>query len=504
MNTQRRLTFWQLWNLSFGYVGIQFGFALQNANVSRIFETLGAKVENIPMLWIAAPIAGLVIQPLVGHMSDRTWNSWGRRKPYFSVGAVLSSLALLIMPNSPTLWIAAGMLWMLDASINVTMQPFRALIGDTVPGEQRTAGFAVQTFFIGASSVIASLCPYVLTKCLHIANTAPPGQIPPSVKWSFYVGGVAFLATVLWTVLTVREYSPEEQRAFNPSRGPDAVSKDSGGASSNTGGDYWRGAMLLGAGGCCTYLVWVQQWYAGLYILSVGLVLYGALRIAAARSARAGRQGGIIEIVRDFQNMPDTMKRLALVTMLTWFALFSMFIYSTAAVTSYHFGTTDPSSERYNTAANWVGVLMAVYNGVAALVTFLLPVLARAIGRVRTHVICLVIGGLGLMSMYVFRDPTMLLVSLTAVGIAWASLLTVPYAILSSAIPYSKMGVYMGLFNVFVVIPQILASATLGLLVRTVFHGQAIYAIVLGGAAMVLAAVVMAFVKDDSSGVQVA
>src|SRR5260221_10900733 len=249
MNTQRRLTFWQLWNLSFGYVGIQFGFALQNANVSRIFETLGAKVENIPMLWIAAPIAGLAIQPLVGHMSDGTWNSWGRRKPYFSVGAVLSSLALFIMPNSPTLWIAAGMLWMLDASINVTMQPFRALIGDTVPAEQRTAGFAVQTFFIGASSVIASLCPYVLTKWLHIANTAPPGQIPPSVKWSFYVGGVAFLATVLWTVLTVREYSPEEQRGFNPSRGPDAASNDSGGGSSDTGRDCRRGAILLAAGG---------------------------------------------------------------------------------------------------------------------------------------------------------------------------------------------------------------------------------------------------------------
>jgi len=504
MNTQRRLTFWQLWNLSFGYVGIQFGFALQNANVSRIFETLGAKVENIPMLWIAAPIAGLVIQPLIGHMSDRTWNSWGRRKPYFSVGAVLSSLALLIMPNSPTLWIAAGMLWMLDASINVTMQPFRALIGDTVPAEQRTAGFAMQTFFIGASSVIASLCPYVLTKWLHIANTAPPGQIPPSVKWSFYVGGAAFLATVLWTVLTVREYSPEEQRGFNPSRGPDAASKDSGGGSSDAGRDYGRGATLLGAGGCGTYLVWAQQWYAGLYILSVGLVLYGALLIAAARSSKAGRQGGIIEIVRDFHNMPDTMKRLALVTMLTWFALFAMFIYSTAAVTSYHFGTTDPSSERYNAAANWVGVLMAVYNGVAALVTFLLPLIARAVGRVKTHVACLVIGGLGLMSMYVFRDPAMLLVSLTAVGIAWASLLTVPYAILSGAIPYAKMGVYMGLFNVFVVIPQILASATLGLLVRTVFHGQAIYAIVLGGAAMVLAAIVMAFVKDENSGVQAA
>jgi maltose/moltooligosaccharide transporter len=504
MNTQPRLTFWQLWNLSFGYVGIQFGFALQNANVSRIFETLGAKVENIPILWIAAPIAGLVIQPLVGHMSDRTWNTLGRRKPYFSVGALLSSAALLIMPNSPTLWIAAGMLWMLDASINMTMQPFRALIGDTVPAEQRTAGFAVQTFFIGVSSVIASLCPYVFTKWLHIANTAPPGEIPPSVKWSFYVGGVAFLATVLWTVLSVREYSPEEQRNFNPVRGPVATLNGSGGGSSDSRGDYWHGAMLLGAGLGCTYFVWAQQWYAGLYILSLGLALYGVLQIAAARSAGAGTRGGIVEIVHDFQNMPDTMKRLALVTMLTWFALFAMFIYSTAAVSNYHFGTTDPSSDRYNAAANWVGVLMAVYNGVAALVTFLLPMIARAVGRVKTHVACLVIGGLGLMSMYVFRDPTMLLISLTAVGIAWASLLTVPYAILSGAIPYAKMGVYMGLFNVFVVIPQILASATLGLLVRTIFHGQAIYAIVLGGAAMVLAAIVMAFVKDDNSGVQAA
>src|SRR4051794_31628575 len=227
MRKKPQLNFWQLWNMSFGYVGIQFGFALQNANVSRIFETLGAKVENIPILWIAAPVAGLLVQPIIGHISDKTWNRMGRRKPYFLVGAVLSSLALLLMPNSPALWVAAGLLWMMDASINVTMQPFRAFVGDMLPDEQRTTGFAVQTFFIGVSSVFASIAPYLFTRFLHIANTAPEGQIPPSVKWSFYVGGIAFLVTVLWTVLRVKEYSPEEQERFNSRENSSAALEES-------------------------------------------------------------------------------------------------------------------------------------------------------------------------------------------------------------------------------------------------------------------------------------
>ncbi len=497
MTRKPRLEFWQLWNMSFGYVGIQFGFALQTANISRIFETLGAKVENIPILWVAAPISGLLIQPIIGHMSDKTWNRLGRRKPYFLAGAILSSLALILMPNSPTLWIAAGMLWIMDASINITMQPFRAFIGDMLPDEQRTKGFAVQTFFIGASSVIASACPYLFTRWLHIANTAPAGEIPPSVKWSFYIGGIAFLLAVLWTIFKVREYSPEELERFGD--GTESGAREDNDLQLDARSCTRQGGFLLVAGLAFTWLVRAMDWYQGLYILSLGTAFYGILELVAARRHNRGSTGGMVEIVADLRNMPTTMKQLALVTMLTWFALFAMFIYSTSAVTSYHFGSTDTTSELYNTGANWVGVLMAVYNGVAALVAFLLPVLARKVGRVATHVVCLIIGGIGLMSMYAFKDPMLLLISMTAVGIAWASLLTMPYAILSSAVSHKKMGVYMGMFNLFVVIPQILASAVLGLLVRTVFHGQAIYAIVLGGAAMVLSGLLMAFVKDRNA-----
>ncbi len=503
MRKKPQLDFWQLWNMSFGYVGIQFGFALQNANVSRIFETLGAKVENIPILWIAAPVSGLLIQPIIGHMSDKTWNRMGRRKPYFLAGAILSSLALLLMPNSPALWIAAGMLWIMDASINVTMQPFRAFIGDMLPDEQRTQGFAVQTFFIGASSVVASIAPYLFTKWLHIANTAPEGQIPPSVKWSFYIGGIAFLLTVLWTVFRTKEYSPEEQEQFSAAEcTPAPVENAHSEATLNARACYTQGAVLLVLGVVFTYVVKALSWYQGLYILSFGITVYGLLQLIAGKRSSVGKTDGMVEIIQDLQNMPATMKQLAVVTMLTWFALFAMFIYSTSAVTSFHFGSTDPKSALYNNGANWVGVLMAVYNGVAALVAFLLPAVARKAGRVATHVICLIIGGAGLMSMYAFSNPNMLLLSMTAVGIAWASLLTIPYAILSSAVSHKKMGVYMGMFNLFVVIPQILAAAVLGLLVRTVFHGQAIYAIVLGGAAMILSGLFMAFVKDSVSETQ--
>jgi maltose/moltooligosaccharide transporter len=498
MKTKPQLSFWQLWNMSFGYVGIQFGFALQNANVSRIFETLGAKVDNIPILWIAAPVSGLIVQPIIGHLSDKTWNRLGRRKPYFLAGAILSSLALIIMPNSPALWMAAGTLWLMDGSINVTMQPFRAFIGDMLPDEQRTKGFAVQTFFIGASSVIASLLPYAFTNWLHIANTAPEGQIPPSVKWSFYIGGVVFVAAVLWTIFSVEEYSPADQEAFNAHE-TDAAAREGPEIQMNAKSYYTEGVALMAAGLILTYLVHSRSWYQGLYILSFGTAFYGALQIAAAQRYSYGKIDGMVEIVYDLQNMPKTMKQLALVTVFTWFALFAMFIYTTSAVTSYHFGSTDPKSDLYNNGADWVGVLFAVWNATAAIIAFLLPVLARKAGRVATHVVCLFIGGLGMISMLMFKEPKFLLVSMIASGIAWASLLTMPYAILSSAVPHRKMGVYMGMFNLFVVIPQILASAILGLLVRTVFHGQAIYAIVLGGVTMIISGVLMMFVKDSKS-----
>ncbi|MFZ5495670.1 MAG: MFS transporter [Verrucomicrobiota bacterium] len=490
-----RLGFWQLWNMSFGYVGIQFGFALQNANVSRIFETLGARVDEIPILWIAGPVTGLVVQPVVGYLSDRTWNRLGRRKPYFLAGALSASLALLVMPNSPALWFAAGMLWIMDAAINVTMEPMRAFVGDMLPDDQRTTGFAVQTFFIGASSVIGSLLPWLLTNGFSVANTAPEGQVPDSVKWSFSLGGLVFFATVMWTILRVKEYSPEQQRAFHgeaeaaAGAGEETITLDAGRAT--RGGALW---LLLGLG--ASGLVYALRWDKGLYILSFGASAYGLLQIVAAWGHRAGRARGLVGLMSDLGGMPGPMKRLALAQMLTWFALFAFFIYATAAVASHHFGSTDPRTAEYNAGANWVGVLMSVYNGVAALVAFALPVLARRAGRVPTHAGCLVVGGLGLGSMFFFKDPQWLLVSMAGLGIAWASLLTMPYAILSSVVPYRKMGVYMGMFNFFIVIPQILAAALLGLLVRTVFGGHAVNALLLGGVAMVAAAVAMLRVQD--------
>jgi maltose/moltooligosaccharide transporter len=491
-----RLSFWQLWNMSFGYVGIQFGFALQNANVSRIFETLGAKVDEIPILWIAGPVSGLVVQPIVGYLSDKTWNRLGRRKPYFLIGAILASLALLVMPNSPGLWFAAGMLWIMDASINITMEPMRAFVGDMLPDEQRTTGFAVQTFFIGASSVIGSLMPYLLTNWFHIANTAPEGQLPDSVKWSFYVGGAVYLLAVLWTIFSTKEYSPEEQAAFHatPAEQPKV---DDPVVSLNPKEYYTTGTGLVAVGLVFSFLIQKLTWDKGLFILSFGIAFYGVLKIVAAQRFSAGKPSGLVELVFDLNSMPGPMKQLAFAQMFTWFALFAFFIYSTSAVTSYHYGSSDPRSEAYNLGANWVGVLMSVYNGVAAVVAFLLPVMARRTSRVTTHIVCLIIGGLGLCSMYAFKQPGMLIVSMAALGVSWASLLTMPYAILSSVVPYRKMGVYMGMFNFFIVIPQIVAAALLGLLVRTVFHAQAIYAILLGGVSMIIAAGLMLRVKDE-------
>lgn len=495
MKKKPLLSFWQLFNMSFGYIGIQFGFALQNSNLSRIFETLGAKQDAIPALWIAAPLSGLIIQPIIGYMSDRTWNRLGRRKPYFLTGAILASLALLILPNSPALWVAAGMLWMLDASINITMEPMRAFVGDMLPDEQRTQGFAVQTFFIGAASIIGSLLPYMITHLAGVSNTAPAGIIPPSVRFAFYIGGLIYISAILWTIFSVKEYSPEEQEAFNVQEADDAA-KEGNELVLDTKKYYTSGLILLVAGLIASYFVNAFDWDKGLYILSFGIAVYGILQIVTAMLFTRGMRTGVVEILYDMNNMPKAMRQLAVVTMFTWFAMFAWFIYCTPAITSFHFGNSDPLSKQYNDGADWVGVLNAVYNGMAALVAFCLPIVAKRISRVYTHVICLFIGGIGLISLYLFKDPHLLIVSMIGLGIAWSGLLTIPYAILSSVIPHKKMGVYMGMFNYFVVIPQILAAAVLGLLVRTVFHNQAIYAIVLGGVSMIVAGILMMFVKD--------
>ena len=427
-----RLNFWQLWNMSFGFFGIQFGFALQNGNVSRIFQTLGAELDKIAILWIAAPVTGLLVQPIIGYLSDRTWHPyWGRRRPFFFTGAILASIALLVMPNSSVLWMAAGLLWIMDASINISMEPFRAFVGDKLPPSQRTGGFAMQTFFIGTGAVIASLLPYIFTNYFHISNTAAPGIIPDSVKYSFYIGGAVFLAAVMWTVFTTKEFPPED----------------------------------------------IKKW-------------------EEEKLKNKGLLNGIVEITKGIGTMPRTMLQLAVVQFFTWLAFFSMWIYTTAGVAQNAYGTTDTTSKAFQDAGDWVGVMFMVYNGISALAAFLLPLLAAKIGRRFTHIICLIVGGIGLILIFFIKDHQLLLLPMMCVGLAWASTLTMPYAILAGALPPNKMGFYMGVFNFFIVIPQIVAAAILGFFVNHVFNNQSIYALVVGGVSMVIAGLMNFIVRE--------
>ncbi|WKV11121.1 MFS transporter [Marivirga harenae] len=434
-----KLSFWEIWNMSFGFLGIQFGFALQNANVSRIFETLGAEKESLPILWLAAPVTGLIVQPIIGYYSDKTWiPKWGRRRPFFAIGAILATIALFIMPNSPSLWIAAGMLWVMDGSINVSMEPFRAFVGDMLPNEQRSKGFALQAFFIGIGAVVASVLPYVLTNWLGFSNEAPDGQIPDSVKWSFYIGGVAFLAAVMWTVFNTKEYPPEDIEKLKK------------------------------------------------------------------ENSERGVFTGLAESFMGIFKMPKTMVQLAFVQFFSWFALFAMWIYTTPAVTEHIYGTTDPKSILYNEGANWVGVMFGVYNGVAAFAAFLLPKLSKYFGRKGTHMIALFCGAAGLISIFYISDPNLLVFSMIGVGIAWASILSLPYAMLSSALPFDKMGYYMGVFNFFIVIPQIVAAGILGFILKNFFSNDAIYALIIGGTSLILAGILSLFVTDDDKEKQLA
>ncbi|NWF88013.1 MAG: MFS transporter [Ignavibacteriaceae bacterium] len=496
-----RLSFWQIWNMSFGFLGIQFGFALQNANVSRIFETLGAKIEDIPILWIAAPVTGLIVQPIIGHMSDRTWNKLGRRRPYFLVGAILASAAIIFMPNSPALWIAAGMLWIMDASINISMEPFRAFVGDMLPSEQRTVGFSMQSFFIGIGAIVASALPYMMTNWFGISNSANSGEIPDSVKFSFYIGGVVFLLAVLYTVFSTKEYSPEELKRYSESDENSIHSKsivrtleNISSERFNKNGLSW---ILVGlAGSSLLYFILHENDY-GLYVLFVGCVIFGFLQLIAGFLTKQKKtSGGLVSILNDLYKMPKTMKQLAVVQFFSWFALFAMWIYTTPAVTHHIYGATDPASDLYNEGANWVGVLMAVYNGFAAVMAFVIMWMAKKTNRKTVHMISLVIGGLAFTSFYVIKNPDMLLLSELGIGLAWASILAMPYAILAGSLPPEKMGVYMGIFNFFIVIPQITAAAILGFFVKNIVGGEAIYALLLGGASMIIAGLMVYFVED--------
>ena len=427
-------SFWQIWNMNFGFLGIQFGWALQLANMSAIYEYLGASPDQIPILWLAAPLTGLLIQPLIGAASDRTWTRLGRRRPYFLAGAIVSTTMLVLMPRAPSIWIAATLLWLLDASNNVSMEPFRAFVTDLLPEGQRTRGFAMQSIFIGLGSVVASLMPLILTHVLHPATTPDTHSIPVTVRYSFYLGAIAFLTAVLWTVVTTPEYPPDDLAAF-----------------------------------------------------------------AAEKQAHPGIAGSIAEIREAIRKMPLAMRRLAPVQLFTWLGLFCMWLYLSIAIAHNVFGADRPNTPLYNEAIVWAGICSAVYNGVCFVFSFALPWCARAIGRTQTHSACLVCGALGLMSVPLIHNRWYLLLSMVGVGIAWASTLSMPYAILASSLPPTRTGVYMGIFNFFIVIPEIAMALFGGPIVTHLFHNNRILPVVAGGVSLVIAAALTQRVKDPQT-----
>ena len=424
-----RLSFGQIWNMSFGFLGIQFGWGLQLANMSPIYKYLHADEATLPYLWLAGPITGLLIQPIIGSMSDRTWNRLGRRRPYFLVGAILASVALFFMPDSSALWVAAGLLWILDASINITMEPFRAFVADKLPEEQRTLGFVMQSWFIGIGQTLANGLPYLFS-ALGVVGVMATG-IPLSVEYSFKIGAIVFLAAVLWTVLTTKEYPPEDMEAF-----------------------------------------------------------------ARMRNEKRGCLRGFAEIAASLTEMPATMKQLAVVQFFTWFALPCMWQFFGVAIAHHVFGAADEKSPSFAAGAEWGGLCFAAYNVVCFAVAFLLPGWAKATSRKTVHIIALICGGLGLISVLFITNKYLLFASMAGVGIAWASILSMPYVMLSTAVPPARMGVYMGVFNLFIVIPQIVESLVIPNIFNRVLGGDARNVVVLGGISLLISAVSVLIVND--------
>ena len=491
-----RLGFAQLWNISFGFFGIQIGFALQNANMSRIFQSLGTSLDDLPALWVAAPLTGLLVQPIIGHMSDRTWlGRLGRRRPYFLAGAVLAALALLVMPESPVLLFAAVMLWVLDASLNISMEPFRAFVGDMLRKDQHSAGYAVQTAFIGAGAVVGSIVPWALEH-IGVSNVAPHGGIPDTVRYAFWFGAAALFLAVLWTVLTTCEYSPDEMAGFEDAR----ADEEDHVVRRLAARGFTSSAVWIAAGALVVLAVRELGLEKEVYLLGGLLIAYGLASLLAIRGARGGSAPNMLgHIVGDFSGMPELMKRLALAQFFSWSALFIMWINTTPVVAQYFYGAADADSPAYQEGANWVGVLFTTYNGVAAVAALtLLPFLAARIGRVRTHVAALLCGALGYASFFFLRDPELLIASEIGVGIAWASILAMPYAILASSLPQRKLGIYMGLFNVFVVVPQLLVATVMGSIMKRFFPAEPIWTMAFAAGVMVLAALAMLRVEEPA------
>ncbi|HEX8326242.1 MAG TPA: MFS transporter [Hymenobacter sp.] len=500
-----RLSFWQIWNMSFGFMGIQFGFELQNNNISRIFETLGANKDDIPILWIAAPLTGLVVQPIIGYFSDRTWHPyWGRRRPFFLVGAILATLALLVMPNSSALWMAGSMLWILDASINISMEPFRAFVGDKLPSEQRTAGFAMQSFFIGVGSVIAALLPWMFTNWFHFSNTAPSGEIPPSVKWSFYLGAAAFLLAVMYTVFTSSETPPEDMEEFR--RENAQVGIWDGIKESFMGIFRMPTAMRqLALVQFFTWFALFSMWiYAtnavtsNIYNMKVDTAFFA--RISDFVDSRAQQPSNTEKEAKELkalqqdtkeikQFQADNPNKILTVNLANYYS-------SKGDVTPEEKAILERVKKQYNDGADWLSLTSSVRNGVAALFAFIIPMIAARTSRRKTHMLCLLIGGLGLLSLQVITNPVFIIVSMAMVGIAWASILSMPYAILAGSLPANRMGYYMGVFNFFIVIPQIVAATILGFCTMHFFQGNTLHTIALGGASMVLAGLLTLRVND--------
>lgn len=426
------LSFWQIWNMSIGFLGIQFGFALQNANASRILLTFGADVHHLGWFWLVAPITGMLVQPIIGYFSDKTWNRLGRRRPYFLVGAMLTSTALILMPNAPhfagyiaPMFIGGGMLMIMDASINISMEPFRALVADKLPDEQLTLGFSTQTVLIGIGAVVGSWLPYILKNWFSIgAAPESEGLLTNDVIYSFYIGAAVLIGTIIWTVATTKEYPPEFYEDANEEKE---------------------------------------------------------------------------EKPKGFK-IPKTMWQLLLVQFFSWFALFSMWVYTTPAVAQHFFGTTDPQSTAYQEAGNWVGILFGIYNGVSAIIALGLPVLAKRIGRKLTHAVALSIGGLAFLSFYVITDHVWLILPMIGIGIAWGSVLAMPYAMLANSIPPKQMGMFMGLFNMSITIPQIVNGVFGGLILEYFFHSDPLFSLVMAGVFMFLGALSTVFVTDKSNG----
>lgn len=417
-----RLSFWQIWNMSFGFLGIQFGWNLQLGNMSAIYEYLGAEPDAIPILWLAAPMTGLLVQPIVGYYSDRTWNKLGRRRPYFLTGAILASIALILMPHSSALWMAAGLLWVLDASINISMEPFRAFVADKLPPEQHTKGYTMQSFFIGIGAVLASILPFIFLNYFGMEATSEHG-VPKYLKIAFALGGIAFISAVSYTVFTTPEYPPEDMDAF-------LEMKKEGGSI----GDAFK------------------------------------------------------EIFSTVFSLPKIIKQLAFVQFFSWLGLFLMWFYFTTAVVVNVFGAPDPSSPLYADGVAWGNLCFGFYSVITFIFALFMPGLASKLGKKHLHAICLTIGGIALLSLFMVSNKYMLFVVMAGVGIAWTSILAMPYAMMASQLDQKKLGLYMGIFNFFIVIPEIMATLFFGWVMSHFLNNNRLSAVILAGAMLIIAA----------------